>query len=90
MFFTYVLRSEVDGKLYIGFTRNVQDRLSRHNKGDVISTRRRRPLKLIFYEAYVSKKDALRREGYFKTNPGKRALRIILRETLCVVGALQS
>ena len=41
----------------------------------------RRPLELIFYEVYFNKKDALRREKYFKTTAGKKALKIMLRET---------
>jgi predicted GIY-YIG superfamily endonuclease len=50
--------------------------------GGVPSTRLRRPLKLIYFESYISKSDALRREEYFKTTPGKRALKLMLRKTL--------
>ncbi len=45
------------------------------------STAPRRPLHLIFYEAYLNKNDATRREKYFKTTKGKRALKIMLRST---------
>jgi len=41
-----------------------------------------RPFELVFYEAYKSKKDAQRRETYFKTTKGKRALKLILQESL--------
>jgi putative endonuclease len=40
------------------------------------------PLKLIYYEAHTSKEDALRREKYFKSSPGKRTLNQMLRNTL--------
>ena len=81
-YYVYVLRSKKDGRKYIGYTANLSRRLLQHNNGDVISTRFRRPLDLIFYEAYLNQSDALRREDYFKTTAGKRALKIMLREYL--------
>jgi len=80
MYFVYILQSLKDQKLYIGYTRDLEKRLSQHNNGEVASTKPRTPLKLIFYEAYLNQKDALRREDYFKTTKGKRSLRIMLRE----------
>jgi len=80
MFFVYVLQSLKDQKLYIGYTRDLEKRLSQHNNGEVASTKPRTPLKLIFYEAYLNQKDALRREDYFKTTKGKRSLKIMLKE----------
>jgi putative endonuclease len=43
------------------------------------------PLKLLFYEAYLSREDALRREKYFKTTDGKRAIKLMIRETLKIL-----
>ena len=45
-------------------------RIQQHIDGKVISTKHRRPLKLIYYEAYMSKADAINREKYLK-NGGK-------------------
>lgn len=42
----------------------------------------RRPLELIHCEYHKSRADALRREGYFNTSPGKEALKLMLREAL--------
>ena len=80
--FVYILLSKKDNKFYIGYTTNLHRRLKQHKEGKVESTKHRRPLNLIFYEAFLNQKDALRREGYFKTTPGKRALKIMLREYL--------
>lgn len=82
MYYTYILRSRKDKKLYIGYSANLKKRLTYHLSGNVKSTRERRPLELIFYEAFLSKEDAKRREEYFKTNQGKKALKLILRESL--------
>lgn len=79
---TYVLLSQKDKKFYIGSTSNLKQRLTAHFNGQSKATAPRRPFKLIFCEYFISKKDCLRREGYFKTTPGKKALRIMLRESL--------
>lgn len=78
----YILLSEVDYLLYIGFTTNLENRLKTHNSGGSKSTSYRRPLKLIFCEYYLFEDDALKREQYFKTTAGKRALNLMLRATL--------
>lgn len=70
-YFTYILRSQKDGKNYSGFTENLKSRLELHNNGKVESTKNRRPLELIYFEACKSREDALRREKYFKTYYGK-------------------
>ncbi|MBT8288308.1 MAG: GIY-YIG nuclease family protein [Bacteroidia bacterium] len=78
----YVLQSEKDFLLYHGFTSNLDKRLKDHNAGKTISTSKRRPLKLIYCEYFLSKEDAMRRESYFKTTQGKRMLKLMLRYTL--------
>ena len=80
--YVYVLRSFKDGLFYIGFSEDVKTREYDHNMGKNISTKNRRPLELIFYEAYLNKADALRRETYFKTTKGKTTLRQMLKEFL--------
>ncbi|MDD5226031.1 MAG: GIY-YIG nuclease family protein [Candidatus Omnitrophica bacterium] len=79
MFYTYALESLRDRKLYIGFTSDLKKRFSEHQAGKVISTRSRRPLRILFYEAFRSDVDAKRRERYFKTTKGKSSLRQMLR-----------
>ncbi|MGD0625670.1 MAG: GIY-YIG nuclease family protein [Thermodesulfobacteriota bacterium] len=82
MYYVYVLKSQVDGKMYIGYTKNLRNRLCEHQDGEVMSTRPRRPLELIFYEGYKSMEDAKRRERYLKTSQGKSSLRMMLRDSL--------
>ena len=71
MFYTYVLRSEKDDNFYVGFTKNLKLRFEQHNKGMVNSTKNRRSLHLIYYEACMNQEDATRREKYFKTYNGR-------------------
>lgn len=83
MFYVYVLRSIKDpDEIYVGYTTNLRERFSLHQQGLVRSTKPYRPWKLIYYEAYISKADAKRREEYLKTAKGKRALKLMLQDTL--------
>lgn len=81
-YYVYVLLSKKDHKFYIGYTNNIGKRLREHENGEVASTKWRLPVILIYYEMHLNQKDALRREDYFKTSAGKRALKIMLREYL--------
>ncbi len=75
MFYTYVLRSQQDNDLYVGWTDNLKRRVEQHNKGLVIATRNRRPFILEYYEACKDKEKAIAREKYFKTGFGRRYLK---------------
>ena len=55
-----------------GLTDNLKRRVSEHILGKVVSTKNKRPLKLIYYEAYLMKGDALKREKYLKTTHGRQ------------------
>ena len=75
MFYVYVLFSEKDGNFYVGYTANLKNRVLKHNSGEVQSTKWRRPLLLVYYEASINKSDALHREKYLKTSYGKRYIK---------------
>lgn len=74
-FYTYALLSLKDNKMYLGYSDDLKSRFESHKKGKVSSTKDRRPLELIYYEACLSKKDAMKRERYFKTHYGKLFLK---------------
>jgi len=62
----YILKSKKDGKLYIGVTNDLERRLKEHKDGQSKSTKHRRPLKLVYYEAFKAKEDAHDRERKLK------------------------
>jgi putative endonuclease len=82
MQYTYVLVSEKDGNFYTGLTGDLERRLDLHNAGEVPSTKHRRPFRLVYYEACLSRQDAAAREKYLKSGMGKRFLRNRLKATL--------
>jgi putative endonuclease len=74
MFYVYVLHSKKDGRRYIGYTSDLKNRLIEHEKGRVVSTKERRPLELVYYEACIHQSDATAREKYLKGQWGYKYL----------------
>ena len=81
-YYVYILQSLKDNKFYAGYTENLRLRFEEHRKGHVISTKNRRPLKLIYSEACLNKKDAMHREKYFKTYHGEMFIKSRLKSYL--------
>ena len=73
-YYIYILESEKDGKKYTGYTSNLPLRFEAHQAGEVPSTKHRRPLRLIYFEACLNQEDALKREKYLKSHYGKMFL----------------
>lgn len=77
MFYVYLLLSEKDQRTYLGSTDNLERRIGEHNAGKNVSTRIRRPLRLIYKESYSNLSEARAREKYFKSRSGRRELKKI-------------
>ena len=75
----YVLKSAESHFHYIGHTINLPDRLRRHNRGQVRSTKAYRPLTSIYTEDYPTKSAAQQREYYLKRGEGNLWLRDYLQ-----------
>ena len=80
--YVYVLRSRMDGQMYVGLTRDLRERFRQHQAGEVPSTQTRRPLELMYYEACRNIHDAARREKYLKTAWGKRYIKTRIKDYL--------
>ena len=75
MYYTYILRSLKDKRLYIGSTRDLEKRIKAHNSGKVRSTKSRRPFELIYYEEFDSYTEARVRENFLKSGAGRGWIR---------------
>ncbi len=80
--YIYVLLSEKDKKFYTGYTEGLRGRFEAHKAGKVTSTKDRRPLCLVYSEACLDRKDAMKRELYLKTHHGKMFLHKRLKSYL--------
>ncbi|MBI2097975.1 MAG: GIY-YIG nuclease family protein [Candidatus Vogelbacteria bacterium] len=81
MHYVYILKMSND-QFYTGMTDDLRRRFNEHKNGGVVSTNHKRPVKLIFYETFLLKSDATRREKYLKTSKGKSTLKLMLRDYL--------
>ena len=74
-YYTYVLKSTKDDKLYTGWTDNLKHRVNEHNNGYVDATSSRRLYKLVYFEACLTKNKAIKREKSLKTGFGRKYLK---------------
>ena len=75
MYKVYILRSEVDGRYYVGMTEDARKRLAEHNKGKSKSTKWYRPWLMIELETYETRREARNREKYLKSGTGKEYIK---------------
>ncbi len=66
----YLLRC-TDGKTYTGYTGNLKQRMTAHEKGEVKFTRSRLPFELVTYISFSEKNNAYLFEKYLKSGSGK-------------------
>lgn len=66
-YYFYILRSQKNGKLYLGYTPDLKERFKSHNSGANKATKPNIPYELIFFSGFKNKIDALNCEKYFKT-----------------------
>lgn len=80
MYYVYVLQSPK--QFYIGSTSDLKRRFAEHQSNRCTATKNRGPWKLIYYEASLSNRDALKREKYLKTAWGKRYLKTRVKHSV--------
>lgn len=71
MYYTYVLLSLKNGVLYKGSTQDINQRIQQHNAGLVTYSRKHMPWKLIHYETFITRSEAMKREQFFKSGAGR-------------------
>ena len=89
VFFVYAIRSEVDGRIYVGFSSNLKRRLKEHNSGKTKSTKGYLPWVLIYWEEENSRAEARAREIYFKNASGKRKLKKYFEDNAPIVQGIE-
>ena len=75
MFFVYILYSASFNRIYVGQTKNIENRLESHNSGNVISTKHYKPWTMIHSEQFATRSEAMNREKELKTSVGRRWIR---------------
>jgi putative endonuclease len=67
MYYTYILISKTSGRLYIGQTNNIEDRLHRHNSGQSPATKGKGPWDLLFSKSFATRVEAVQLELKLKS-----------------------
>jgi putative endonuclease len=76
MYTVYAIQSEVDQRIYVGFSSNLENRITEHNAGKTKSTKGYRPWKLIYQESQPDRQSARKREKYLKSGVGKEQIHV--------------
>jgi putative endonuclease len=75
MFYIYVLENQTDKSLYIGYTKDLKQRIKEHVNGHGCrTTSLKKNWKPIYFEGYIEKKDAIGREKFLKGGSGRKYL----------------
>ncbi len=79
MFYAYTIKSLKNNKRYTGHTsKSPAYRLEEHNRGCNKWARENKPFRLIYFETYTTKTEAIRREKFLKSGQGRKYLDSIL------------
>ena len=78
MWFTYILYSSKIDKYYVGYTSNLQLRLERHNSGWGKYSSRGTPWELVYFEKFISKHDAIKRENQIKKKKSRKYIEALI------------
>jgi putative endonuclease len=73
-YYVYILQSQKDKSLYIGYTTDLIKRFKQHNSGESRAIKPFRPHELIFCEAFLDRIDAKNREVYLKSGYGRKTI----------------
>lgn len=82
MHYVYILKSEINKDIYVGFSSDLKTRFQQHNSGKVKSTQAYKPWILVYYEAYLNKHDATQREKQLKNHAAKDVLKIQIQNSI--------
>jgi putative endonuclease len=77
-FFVYILQSKSTGRYYVGQTKNLHQRVAYHNANYSRSLKNRGPWKLVHFEEYLSRSEAVRREAHIKKQKDRKYIERLL------------
>ncbi|MFA6007938.1 MAG: GIY-YIG nuclease family protein [Candidatus Shapirobacteria bacterium] len=75
MYYVYILKSIKTREFYKGITNDLNRRLLEHNSGKNMSTRNKKPWKMVYYEECSDRIEARKKEKYFKSGFGRELLK---------------
>ena len=77
-YLVYILLSKTHNRTYVGQTQDLASRVARHNSGRVRSTKAFVPWRVIHFECYTSRGEAVKREAWYKTVSGRKQIAVLI------------
>ena len=78
-FYVYIVQSEKDASYYVGSTRDINERIQRHNQGRSVYTKAKRPWKLVYSEPHPDRRSAVARENQIKRRKDRNYIETLVR-----------
>ena len=82
MYYVYILQSEKSGKYYTGYCADIEVRLIRHNSGATPSTKSGIPWKLVYFENFSEKSEAIKRENEIKSKKSRKYIENLINSSV--------
>ena len=73
-YYVYIIQSQTDESYYIGTSRDLTERIERHNQGRSKYTKSKRPWNLVYFEEHPDRSGAMKREYAIKRRKSKEYL----------------
>jgi putative endonuclease len=78
IFFVYIIQSKKDNSFYIGQCEDLDCRLSKHNDGFSKYSSSKSPWRLVYFEVYPSRSEAIIREKVIKAKKSRKYLEYLI------------
>ncbi len=81
MYYTYILYSQNHDKIYIGYTSDLNKRLTRHNSTNNKGyTKKYQPWEILFSEEFQDRTEAVKKEKYWKSHAGRDKIKRLISQ----------
>jgi len=77
--YVYIIQSQTDESYYIGTSRDLTERIERHNQGRSKYTKSKRPWNLVYFEEHADRSDAMKKEYAIKRRKPKEYLAKLIK-----------
>lgn len=77
-YYTYILKSKTQNRYYVGSTGDLEERLRKHNLGQVTSTKKYSPYIVVYYETFEARRQSYKREMEIKSYKGGNAFKKLI------------
>jgi putative endonuclease len=73
-YYVYIIQSQTDESYYIGTSRDLTERIERHNQGRSKYTKSKRPWSLVYFEEHADRSGVMKREYAIKRRKSREYL----------------